>query len=225
MILNCPSCETRFAVPDRLIGPTGRRVKCAACKNIWHQNLITQDDDDFSDILAGIETIPEGVKPIPDGSNLPVTTNVLAFSVFGTLVATFVITIILFGISIPLKDKVVSLWEPASILYETVGIDIPVMAEGLSLERIKVVEAEGESPEVRMSGYITNISTAPTVMPDLKVSLIKEGEVVASERYQTTFSTIPGGQSNLFKTSFNIEGQDFLQALVTFTPSLVVQSK
>lgn len=53
MILNCPHCDARFLVADRLIPAEGRTVRCGACSNQWHvNNPAGPDTDDFKKVLA-----------------------------------------------------------------------------------------------------------------------------------------------------------------------------
>ena len=37
MIIQCPQCQSRYAVPDSAIGVGGRTVRCAKCSNSWFQ--------------------------------------------------------------------------------------------------------------------------------------------------------------------------------------------
>ena len=61
MILSCPACDTRYVVPDSAVGPTGRQVRCANCKNSWFQEAPVA-----AKVLAEAEASPAAApQPAP----------------------------------------------------------------------------------------------------------------------------------------------------------------
>lgn len=75
MLLVCPSCHTRYAVPDDAVGVDGRQVRCANCKHAWFQEgALTPTapeapiavPDEQSDSTSGV-ALPEtaAATPIP----------------------------------------------------------------------------------------------------------------------------------------------------------------
>lgn len=55
MIIACPACNTRYAVPDSAIGNDGRTVRCAKCKHSWFQEATPLD----------LDTIAPAERPVP----------------------------------------------------------------------------------------------------------------------------------------------------------------
>ncbi len=53
MIIACPACATRYAVPDSAIGVEGRTVRCAKCRHSWFQ-----DGPDAAALSAGAGAMP-----------------------------------------------------------------------------------------------------------------------------------------------------------------------
>jgi len=47
MLISCPSCNTKFAVPIRAIGTAGRKVKCTKCQHIWFQEPVSAKLDNL----------------------------------------------------------------------------------------------------------------------------------------------------------------------------------
>lgn len=70
MILQCPACNARYAVPDHAIGAAGRTVKCVKCTHQWFVGGVQANDVAALEELLKIPEKP-AAKPIPKGSNVP----------------------------------------------------------------------------------------------------------------------------------------------------------
>jgi predicted Zn finger-like uncharacterized protein len=66
MIIACPACATRYAVPDNAIGAQGRTVRCAKCRHSWFQ-----DGTSYAEPPPAVAPPPPVAEPAPPRSAPP----------------------------------------------------------------------------------------------------------------------------------------------------------
>lgn len=116
MIIVCPACQTKYAVPADAISAEGRPVRCTECGHSWKQMPLNKVAD-----LSQVTPAPSGPAPMPQGSNLPVHANApvsagLKYNAVAMLVAAAFISF--FGFQTVLETK----FPFISSIYGAVGL-------------------------------------------------------------------------------------------------------
>lgn len=195
MIISCPSCTTRYLVPDAAIGREGRRVRCAKCRHMWFAesefedvepaDLATGDDEiirrEAADELkgeepkkAGGDTNGEGIKHnLPALLREPTPTLIYGWIGLGIFVVALAAALVFF------KESISAAWPPASQLYEFFGDDNNRNSSSRSLHPSEFVTKEREAElldrgtrfDLRLRGKLTNLGTDSVSLPRIRGSL------------------------------------------------------
>ena len=56
MIIECPNCNKKFNLDEKLIPQSGRTLKCSSCGHTWHHKVSLNIDNNNNKILEGTKT-------------------------------------------------------------------------------------------------------------------------------------------------------------------------
>lgn len=177
MILTCENCHTRYLVPGDAIGADGREVRCAACHHQWFQ-----EPQGFYQYVEEIEPIPESVRPVPEGSALPVIRVAGAPETgrnAGYMAAALVFLLVFTGL-VAERGKLVHAWLPSVRFYQALHIAPALPGQGLSLDQITAAvtpDAQGVNT-LNLKGHIINPTNRAVKVPPLHASIVLDGGMV-----------------------------------------------
>ena len=160
MILTCPQCSSRYLLSAHALAPEGRKVKCSACGEVWHQ----QPDRDelkpmsppgeaggqpfsgsFKDNLERIEIefrdIPESVKPLRDPATPPALASAHRLQQKPRLAGYAASVVVMAGLALFMasaRQTIVDRWLPAAAIFNAVGLSVAIPGEGIMFDTLSV---------------------------------------------------------------------------------------
>ncbi len=174
MILNCPSCATRYLIDPAALGETGRVVRCARCSHSWTERP-PEDMPKQVDVLPP----PEQVTPLPPGSNLPALSNAPRRQGWiGWAALVLVIAGIVAGAYFA-RDKIIETWPEAALIYARLGLGEEAAVAGLELRNVKQsTSIVNDQTVVNLSGEIFNISDRNQDVPKIIAEIMDKNRNV-----------------------------------------------
>ncbi|MFZ5792573.1 MAG: MJ0042-type zinc finger domain-containing protein [Pseudomonadota bacterium] len=237
MIVTCPACATRYSMDPASLGPEGRRVRCAKCKHTWHQappddmprrvDLAPPDPAlDMSLAMRGpADAGAPGVAVQPDSVAIPPRPRPVQprgggiSTGLGSLVLLLALLGLAAGAAYLWRQSVVAQWPQARDLYASVGIEVPILGEGLELSNVTFVRQtiDGE-PVLVVHGEIFNKTQTKQPLPNLLATLRTEkNQWLFDWVFKIDKAELEPGETTTFTTTAKNPPEDSRRLSVTFT--------
>jgi predicted Zn finger-like uncharacterized protein len=228
MILTCPQCETRYQADASKFAPPGRKVRCAKCAHVWHQEAPAPEPE------AGLETFtpppePEPAPPPPQmepepqrAAYAPVTEESVAVRapatpavekrpkprshapqrigmIVGWLALVGVILVVGWS-ALTYRQQVATVWPQAASLYSALGLH--VNTRGLDFVDVAYHrETEDGQQVLAVSGKLVNISAHEQSVPPIEVTLTDDSKrMLYHWSFNSSVQTLRPGQQTAFTT-------------------------
>lgn len=219
MILNCPSCGTRFLIDPTLLDPDGRRVRCGRCSHSWYQARTAaveqaaapgssiprlQEFDEARRRSSFEGRIPALPSPDGDDSTGRFSGLVMGWIALGVFTAAILATLYF------ARGPIMAYFPETASLYDVAGL--------MPLESAAVEEKLGEGLELRdvtsvtrlvdgqrtllIEGSIVNVSDQPRPIPMIQASVTDAtGQQLKQWLFSANGKELPPGGLTTFQTS------------------------
>ena len=234
MILSCSACSTRFLVDPALLGPEGRRVRCAKCGHQWKQTPAEDLAEDLAeDAAEDAATAPladavedaapppleAGPRAIPTGSDLPAFPRkpTRRSAAVGWVALAAAVIAVLGGGTVA-RDEIVAFWPPAAQLYELAGLEIESLPFGLEFRNLKNSERTEDGVKVLIiEGEVKNISKFTYEVPKLRAALRDaEQDEIENWIFSAVQARLLPGESAPFVTQVKDPPPEATEVTITF---------
>lgn len=162
-------------------------------------------------LLPKDKPIPDSVKPLPEGSNVPAyaedvihTGPGLQARITGYAAALSIFMAFLIG-GIIFKNKIITAWPPSVIIYDVAGLSVSLKGEGLVMESLSanLVKTDDGRGILSLKGRVMNLTDKSIeVPPMLAVLRSTNGEDGDQWIIDTPVDIVESGASFSFKSDY-----------------------
>lgn len=180
MIVSCPSCATRYEMPDQHLGPEGMSVRCRACGYRWVEGRAVQVIDvspaaapsRYAESDREAERLIEAAQLAREAHLANRRRAVAERRAWACFAAALVLPVMFLAFY---PDIVVRAAPAAARLYEKAGIKVNIY--GLEVQRVQQEHVIVDGIRVlAIKGEIVNISGVDRKIPALRFGLRSPGE-------------------------------------------------
>lgn len=218
MIISCPSCDSRFVVPDSALGEEGRKVRCAKCEHVWHQNpenMKIPEEQEPEIVEAESEGVEE--EPIPQ-SVMPDTKEVTeeapvppAGSMVRGIAAGIIVFVLALALIIGLRSTFISSMPGTLAFYKMIGLGQNLPGEDLvfdqvAIDLLPVPEASGQDSQVyQVTGNIINLGAQKSPVPFIRAQFWNgDDEVGDPQVFELNVQSVAGEQTVNFSKIISV---------------------
>lgn len=233
MILICENCQARYLVPGHALGPEGRRVRCTSCGHEWHQEpdvrkvLFEENDEQDGEDEIEIEPIPDSVRPVPEGSSVPVIqledkeSSGLRKARYAGYAAAATVFLAVGAVFMLMHNHVVKIWPATTVIYDLAGIKTKVDGEDLIFDGLKAVAEINEDgvQVLNVEANILNLARTESRVPMVQTSLVMaDGSTIDSWLTEPPEKVLAPEGETIFRTSYPEVPKDVKEVNVRFVP-------
>lgn len=217
MILNCPSCGTRFLIDPALLGPDGRKVRCGRCGHSWFQERAASSEPvaaaaagPSASAIPRLQAFDEARRSAAEGRRAalpgPAPERGLSRIAIGWIALAVVVVALIAGALLG-REQIVALVPEAAGLYQAVGLMPPAtpatVGEGLELRDVTSVKRLVDGQQTLLiEGVIVNVSDRPQQVPQLRASVTDaNGTELTHWLFSANGKELEPGASTTFQTS------------------------
>ena len=233
MLIECPHCARSYHIATTSIGPGGRRMRCAGCREVWQALAPAMAKDsaafdpeaheglEISAFASSERATAPGYDELYGGPRAPSTPPKAAWRMPRpplSIMAGLMILAATMG-AVAARQPLVRHLPAIAPVFQAIGL--PVNLRGLELRHVtSALAGDGAQRVLAIEGEITNVSRSQTAVPLLLLALRgNDGNAIYKWTSPAPKATLAAGETMQFRARLASPPENARNIIVQFAPA------